>query len=208
MRQEVVDDDGTREEQCSSRCRGSRCLRPAPGQPAAQARSGLRLVPACGANLLGGGGSCALALASESAPRQSIGRSCSRVRRPTRPYVRAVRIADTRRAQRNSARHVSCFDVRISPDGPVGLGLASCLLTVVFLWLWGHESLLVGFRAGPPPAESAVSWGHQDIIHILYGRHSVAEVAHSQSHKILYTILTHNRSHTHLPFFFAHSFVF
>ena len=28
---------------------------------------------------------------------------------------------------------------------------------------WGHESLLsAGFRAGSPPAESVVSWGHQD----------------------------------------------
>ena len=92
VRQEVVDDDGTREEQCSSRCRGSRCLRPAPGQPAAQVRGGpLRLVPACGANLLGGGGSCALALASESAPCRSIGRSCSRVRRLASALGRHVR---------------------------------------------------------------------------------------------------------------------
>ena len=33
---------------------------------------------------------------------------------------------------------------------------------VVFLYSWGHESLLYGFRHGSPHTESAGSWGHQD----------------------------------------------
>ena len=85
---------GREKSTCSSRCKDSRW-----------ARGGLRLVRACGANLLGGGGSCEPAAAARSRrewvrQRCKGNESCSRVRRCARARSRHRDV--TRRAQRPS----------------------------------------------------------------------------------------------------------
>ena len=144
---------------------GSRPACGASARRTAEARASLRCKPAGRRRLVRPGlgvGECAVPIDRQVLLARSAARIGAWPPRPATdraaPRTRPHASAESTRAARPSAKQGDTG----RPFEAGARALSSCPGEVVFLWRCGHESLLIGFRAGPPPAESAVSWGHQD----------------------------------------------